>query len=71
MLPPLLQDHPVPSFRQLCEQYRIEKEDTASHMLTTVKRHFQTVLRDHVRQTVLTGEAVEEELGEMLRFFEE
>ncbi len=70
LLWPLLQDHPVPSFRQLCEQYRIEKEDTASHMLTTVKRHFQTVLRDHVRQTVLTGEAVEEELGEMLRFFE-
>ena len=68
LLWPLLQDHPVPSFKQLCERHEIEKEDTASHMLTTVKRHFQTVLRDHVRQTVLTGEAVEEELGEMLRF---
>jgi len=70
LLWPLLQDEPAPSFKQLCEQYGIEKEDTASHMLTTVKRHFQTVLRDHVRQTVLTDKAIEGELGEMLKFLD-
>lgn len=68
LLWPLLQDHPVPSFKQLCKLYGIEKEDTASHMLTTVKRHFQTVLRDHVRQTVLTGHAIDVEFEEMLKF---
>ena len=71
LLWPLLQDYHVPSFKQLCGQYGIEKEDTASHMLTTVKRHFQTVLRDHVRQTVLTGEEIDGELGEMLKFMDE
>jgi len=68
LLWPLLQDYPIPSFKQLCEKYGIEKEATASHMLTTVKRHFQTVLRDHVRQTVLSGMAIEEELEKMLSF---
>ncbi|MFC1633432.1 RNA polymerase sigma factor [Planctomycetota bacterium] len=68
LLWPLLQDHPVPSFKKLCEQYGIKKEDTASHMLTTVKRHFQTVLRDHVRQTVLTGNAIDGEFEEMVKF---
>ena len=68
LLLPLLQDHPLSSFKQLCKQYGIEKEDTASHMLTTVKRHFQTVLRDHVRQTVQTDKAMDEEFEEMVKF---
>ena len=68
LLWPLLQDHPLPSFKQLCKRYGIEKEDTASHMLTTVKRHFQTVLRDHIRQTVLSSSSINVEFEKMMKF---
>jgi len=69
LLAPLLQDRPVPSMRELCTRYGIDKQATVSHMLTTVKRHFQTVLRSHVRQTVLDDQPLEEELQDILRFF--
>jgi hypothetical protein len=68
LLAPLLEDRPVPSLRELCTRYDIDKQATVSHMLTTVKRHFQTVLRSHVRRTVLEGHPVEEELQEILQF---
>jgi DNA-directed RNA polymerase specialized sigma24 family protein len=70
ILTPTLEDNQVPSLAQLCERYDIPNEAQASNMLTTVKRHFQNVLREHVRQTVLTGEAAEEELKEIFRFLE-
>ncbi len=69
LLQPLLEDRPVPALRELCTRYGIDKQATASHMLTTVKRHFQTVLRSHVRQTVLDGQSVEEELQDITKFF--
>lgn len=68
LLAPLLQDQAVPSMRELCTRYGIDKQASVSHMLTTVKRHFQTVLRSQVRQTVLDGQSVEEELQDILRF---
>lgn len=70
ILTPTLEDSQAPSLAQLCERYGIPTEVQASNMLTTVKRHFQNVLREHVRQTVLTGEAAEEELREIFRFLE-
>jgi DNA-directed RNA polymerase specialized sigma24 family protein len=69
LLTPLLEDRPVPALRELCQRYGIEQQATASHMLTTVKRHFQTILRSHVRQTVLDGQSLEEELQEITKFF--
>ena len=69
LLQPLLDNQqPIP-LKQICKQYGIEKEATVSHMLETVKRRFQSVLRKQVRQTVLTGQVVEEELKEILKFF--
>ena len=70
VLEPALQEQPAPSLRQICERHGIENEATASHMLLTVKRRFQTVLKDHVRQTVLAGEGVEEEWREILKLLE-
>jgi DNA-directed RNA polymerase specialized sigma24 family protein len=70
VLEPVLQEQPAPSLGQICERYGIENEATASHMLLTVKRRFQTVLKDHVRQTVLAGEGVEEEWQEILKLLE-
>jgi DNA-directed RNA polymerase specialized sigma24 family protein len=69
LLAPLLQDRPLPSMRELCTRYGIDKQATVSHMLTTVKRHFQTILRGHVRQTVLDDQSIEEEMHDILKFF--
>ena len=70
LLQPLIDNQqPVP-LKQICKMYGIDDEATASHMLETVKRRFQSVLKKQVRQTVLTGEVVEEELKEILKFFE-
>jgi len=68
LLRPSLEGLEAPSLAQLCERYEVESEVKTSNMLGTVKRQFQTILIKHVRQTVLSGEAVEEELGEMFRF---
>ena len=70
LLEPSLEDREVPSFNQICQRYRIDNEATASNMLKTVKRLFRSVLEKHIRQTVLSGEAVEEELREIFKFME-
>ena len=69
LVQPLLEDKPSPDLKQLCRLHDIENEATASHMIETVKRRFQSILRKQVRQTVLTGQVVEEELKEILKFF--
>jgi hypothetical protein len=58
------------ALKEICRRYGIENEAAVSHMLETVKRRFQSVLKKQVRQTVLTGRVVEEELKEILKFFE-
>lgn len=70
LLQPLLDNQQPLALKEICEQHGIENEATASHMLETVKRRFQSVLRKQVRQTVLTGQVVEDELKEILKFFE-
>ena len=70
LLEPSLEDREAASFSQICQKYGIADETTASNMLKTVKRLFRSVLEKHVRQTVLTGEAVEEELREIFKFLE-
>ena len=69
LLQPLLGDQEPLPLKQICCLYKIENEATASHMLETVKRRFQSELRKQVRQTVVTGRVVEEELREILKFF--
>jgi hypothetical protein len=64
-----LRDTPSLPLKEICQQYGIENEATASHMIETVKRRFQSILRKQVRQTVLTGQVVEEELKDILKFF--
>jgi len=67
---PSLEDMEAPSLPKLCQQYGIENETKASNMLGTAKRQFQSVLKKHILQTVVSGEAAEEELREMFKFFE-
>jgi hypothetical protein len=68
LLRPNMEGLEAPSLAQLCGQYGIESEAKASNMLGAVKRQFQGILTKQVRQTVLSAEVAEEELGEMFRF---
>lgn len=67
---PILEDCQAPSLADLCAQHGIESEVAASNMLKTVKRRLQTTLRKHVRQTLVSGELVEEEMQEIFRLFQ-
>jgi len=68
---PILGDGRPPSLAELCRQYGIEDEKKASNMVVTVRRRFQAALKEHVRRTVLTEDQIGDELGELMRFFEE
>ncbi len=68
VLQPVLQDDQPPSLKELCSQHAIENEARASHMLDTVKRRLHSVLAKHVRQTVSSGEDVQDELEEFVKF---
>jgi RNA polymerase sigma-70 factor (ECF subfamily) len=70
LLKPLMDNRQPAALKEICSKYGIENEAAASHMLETVKRRFQSVLKKQVRQTVLTDQVVEEELKEILKFFE-
>ncbi len=70
LLEPCLEDREAPSFTEMCQRYGVDDEVTASNMLKTVKRLFRSVLEKHIRQTVLSGEAIEEELREVFRLLE-
>ncbi|HCO95867.1 MAG TPA: hypothetical protein DIU00_18325 [Phycisphaerales bacterium] len=70
LLRPTLEGRERPSLRTICRQYDIENEATVSNMLNTVKKLVRSVLKNHVRQTVVSGEAAEEELKEIFKFFE-
>lgn len=69
VLAPTLQGRAPPPLKELLLQYGLESTAVASHMLTTVKRRLQNVLRRQVRQMALTSAAVEEELQEIQKFF--
>jgi RNA polymerase sigma-70 factor (ECF subfamily) len=67
---PILEDRQAPSLADLCLRYGVESEVAASNMVKTVKRRFQSVLRSHVRQTLVSGELADEEMQEIFRFFQ-
>lgn len=69
LLQPSLENRDAPSLTVLCRQFGIENETKASNMIGTVKRKFQTVLREHIHQTVVSGNVAEEELREIFKFF--
>jgi len=67
VLQPILQESEPPSMAQVCRQYGIAAEATASNMLVTIKRRFQSTLKKHLRCTVLSEADADEELQDMLR----
>ena len=70
LLTPILQGQESPPLKDVFLRYGVESSTVASHMLTTVKRRLQNVLKRQVRQMALTSEAMEEELREIQKFFQ-
>ena len=65
---PILNRTEPDSMKAICERYGIEETIKASNMITTVKRIFQTVLKQHVRNSVMSDEDTAEELAQIKRF---
>ena len=70
LLRPTLEGGDRPSLRKICNQYDIDSGATVSNMLNTVKKLVRSVLKNHVRQTVVSADAAEEELKEIFKFLE-
>jgi hypothetical protein len=70
VLSPILQGQEPPLLKNVFVQYGLESPIVASHILTTVKRHLQNILKRQVSQISLTSTAMEEELQEIQKFFQ-
>ncbi len=57
------------SMKAICDRYGIQDTVKASNMITTVKRLFQTVLKQHIRNSVMSEEDTADELAQIKRFF--
>ena len=68
ILEPIMEKIKPPSMTEICRRYGLESETKASNMMVTVKRRFQTILRNHLRHLVVSEDQVEEELEEIMRF---
>ena len=71
VLRPITEGRTAPSFKELCARYGIDGEARASNMVVTVKRRFKTVLRQHLRDSVLSDDYLAGEVEEIRRFFPE
>lgn len=68
VLTPIMSDTAALSMDDICHKYGIPDVVKASNMIVTVKRRFQSVLRQWLRNSVTCDEEVEEELAEIMRF---
>ena len=66
---PILERNEPLSMKDICDRYDIEETIKASSMITTVKRLFQTVLKQHVRNSVMSDEDTVDEFEQIKRFF--
>jgi len=66
---PILQGSKPPSLSEVCRKRGIQDEKKASNMLVTVRRRFQSALKEYVRTTVASDEHIQAELSEIFDFF--
>jgi len=67
VLAPILRQADAPPLEEICRACGIEDEVKASNMVVTVKRRFQAVLRQRLRDLVPSEGEVELEFHEILR----
>ena len=65
---PIMDRSDPPPLEQLCTKYGISDTPKASNMMVTVKRRFQTLLRQKLRDLVMSEEEARVELEEIRRF---
>jgi RNA polymerase sigma-70 factor (ECF subfamily) len=68
VLQPAVEGTAAPSMREICQRHGIANPIKASNMIVTVKRRMQSILAEHLRQSVGTDEDAQEELREIKRF---
>ena len=68
VLEPIIEKTESPSMKEICRRYGLKSESEASNMMVTVKRRFQTILRNHLRNLVVSEEQIDEEFSEIMRF---
>ena len=56
------------SLTDLSRKHGVQNAKKASNMIVTVKRRFRTVLMQHVRRTLLSGDQASEEMEELLQY---
>lgn len=65
---PIMDRSDQPPLEQLCTKYDISDTAKASNMMVTVKRRFQTLLKQKLRDSVMSDEEAKMELEEIRRF---
>ncbi len=66
---PILNRTNTPTMKEICARYGIAEIVKASNMITTVKRLFQTELKQHIRNSVRSDDDAMEEFEQIRRFF--
>ncbi len=67
-LRPIMEGSAAPSLETVCRKYGLSDTVKASNMIVTVKRRFQTLMRQHLRDSVMSDKEAEDELKEIRRF---
>jgi RNA polymerase sigma-70 factor (ECF subfamily) len=68
VLQPMIENIAAPTMKEICDKYGIEDGIKASNMIITVKRKFQTVLKQQLCKSVISDLQVDDELDEIVRF---
>jgi len=69
LLRPIIERTEPVSIKELCDKYGIEDSAKVSNMIVTVKRRFQAALKQHLSESVISNEHIEDEIEEIQRFF--
>jgi len=68
ILLPIMKGGDPPELEAICDKYGISNTVKASNMIVTVKRRFQALLQQHIRNSVMSEREADEELKEIRRF---
>lgn len=63
---PIITGQELPSLVQLCSRFNIPTAIKAENMIVTVKRRFQTTMKNRVSQYVASDEEVEQEIRDLM-----
>jgi len=69
LLKPIIEQTDPVSIKELCAKYGIEDSTKVSNMIVTVKRRFQSTLKQYLHNSVTSDEYIQCEVEEIQRFF--